>query len=104
MSFRLPHKNWVIAHVLEALGVVGLFIAFDYIQLRCVEPGFYIFLFALWFALSLFRYYMYMDKHPIYHKLSKAPVVVQFWHTSDTFIWVIFILFAFYLYETAFRR
>ena len=53
MSFRLPHTNWVIAHVLEALGVVGLFIAFDYIQVRCVEPGFYIFLFALWFALLL---------------------------------------------------
>lgn len=104
MSFTLPPANWAIAHAIEAVGVVTLFVAYDVLLHRYIEPGFYLFLFALWFALSLLRYHMYARRSVVAQRLTRAPIRVQLWHTSDTFVWVIFILLAFALYDTTFRR
>ena len=99
----LPPVNWVLAHALEALGVVGLFFVFDTLLGRLIQPGFYLFLFALWFLLACMRYYMYLHRHPVYRRrAATTPVATQLWRTSDTFVWVIFILGAFALYEMTF--
>lgn len=104
MPFVLPPTNWALAHALEALGVVALFAAFDTLLGRPIEPGFYLFLFALWFALSLVRYVWYARHSRLYRRLASQSVATQLWWTSDTFVWVVFILLAFALYEVTVRR
>ena len=103
MPLTLPPSNWAIAHALEAVGVVGLFVAFDALLCRAIEPGFYLFLFALWFSLSLVRYHLYAHRSAVYRRMAAQPVATQLWWTSDTFVWVVFILLAFALYETMVR-
>jgi cobalamin synthase len=93
-----------VAHALEAVGVVALFAAFDALLQRTIEPGFYIFLFALWFTLSLMRYFWYVRYSAFYRRMVTQPVATQLWWTSNTFVWVVFILLAFALYETMVRR
>ena len=104
MPLTLPPSNWAIAHALEAVGVVGLFVAFDALLCRAIEPGFYLFLFALWFSLSLVRYHLYAHRSAVYRRMAAQPVATQLWWTSDTFVWVVFILLAFALYEVTVRR
>ena len=104
MSVTLPPANWVLAHALEAAGVVALFAAFDTLLWRTIEPGFYLFLFALWFGLSLVRYIWYARYSTFYRRMATQPVATQLWWTSDTFVWVVFILLAFAWYATTVRR
>lgn len=105
MSMTLPPANWTAAHAIEAFGVVALFGAFDALMHRGLEPGFYVFLFALWFTLSLIRYYLYVHRRRAdRQRAANESVGAQLWRTSDTFVWVVFILLAFALYETVARR
>jgi hypothetical protein len=98
----LPPANWTVAHVIEAAGIVALFVAFDRLRGRCLEPGFYLFLFALWFTLSLMRYGMYYTAY--YEQVARQPVLAQLWATRATFGWVVFILAAFAAYDVVSGR
>ena len=75
--------GWAVAHALEAVGVVALFAAFDTLLGRSIEPGFYLFLFALWFTLSLVRYVWYA-RHSRLHRRLASQSVGALWWTSDT--------------------